>query len=207
MNFLKHIIQKTIKKGYAHKYWTNPSKYGKDNLPEDYVNGIPRSQFLVEIINAYADKNESILEIGCNVGRNLNCLYESGYTNLYGIEINPKAVSKMKEVYPYMADKAFVYNFPIETIIPYLIDNQFDIVFSMAVLMHLPWESNWVFPEIARITNKVLITIEEENQKSALQFNRNYGEVFKNLKMHEICNPEYGKIEGLEYCTLRMFQK
>ena len=70
-------------------YWKNPDD-GKNN-PEDYLNGNEKTQFLVDIVKKYIDTEKSILEIGCNVGRNLNGLYENNYCNLTGIEINKKA--------------------------------------------------------------------------------------------------------------------
>ena len=37
-------------------------------------------------------KNLKILELGCNVGINLEILKKMGFNNLYGLEINNKAI-------------------------------------------------------------------------------------------------------------------
>ena len=67
-----------------HQFWRHPGE-GSMNLPIDYLQkGEERSQFLVELINGYVEPNARILEIGCNVGRNLNYLFNAGYTELGG---------------------------------------------------------------------------------------------------------------------------
>jgi pseudaminic acid biosynthesis-associated methylase len=43
------------------------------------------------------DKNIRILEVGCNTGMQLNGLQRMGYTNLFGVELQPYAVEKAKE--------------------------------------------------------------------------------------------------------------
>lgn len=67
-------------------YWKNPND-GRNN-PVGYLDCDERSEFLLETMNAYANKTDEILEIGCNVGRNLYFLDQAGYERLYGIEIN-----------------------------------------------------------------------------------------------------------------------
>lgn len=81
-----------------HQYWRQP--WDGFNLPQDYLKGEARSQFLGEIMNKYAKPNSIILEVGCNVGRNLNYLFLAGFRRLSGIEISEKAVQLLKESYP-----------------------------------------------------------------------------------------------------------
>ena len=88
-----------------HQYWRNPSH---GNLPEKYFEVKERSEFLANIIKKY-EKNldAKILDIGCNVGRNLNYLFFAGYqNNLCGIEINSKAIQLMKTAFPEMFSKS-----------------------------------------------------------------------------------------------------
>ena len=67
-----------------HRFWRHPWDSSR-NLPIDYLReGEERSQFLVDLIKGYVEPNAKILEIGCNVGRNLNYLFNAGYTKLGG---------------------------------------------------------------------------------------------------------------------------
>lgn len=169
----------------VHQYWKNvPDQI---NSPETYLQGKENSKFLVEIVQKYDDsKNQKILELGCNVGRNLNELFESGFKNLEGVEINEKAVKLMKVHYPEMANASKIIVGEIENWIKEIPDNYYDIVFSMAVLMHIHSESEWIFKEIARITKKTLITIEDEQGVATKNFCRNYKTVFEKLGMKQV---------------------
>lgn len=51
-------------------------------------------------------KSAGILELGCNVGKNLNTAYQAGYRNLEDIEINPEAVEILKKTFPEMSSFA-----------------------------------------------------------------------------------------------------
>ena len=74
-----------------HEYWESRSDsedlpFDEGNLPENYLDPSERSEFLVDIMSKYTEKSDAILELGCNVGRNLNFLYKNGYRNLHSIE-------------------------------------------------------------------------------------------------------------------------
>jgi len=78
-------------------YWEKPHD-GK-NKPMNYVVSKPaheRSANLVKIIKEKISESGEILEIGCNAGRNLNYLYDAGYTNLTGIEISKDALNQFR---------------------------------------------------------------------------------------------------------------
>lgn len=127
-----------------------------------------------------------ILEIGCNAGRNLNHLFQAGFSDLSGIEINERAVQLLKQSFPEMADHTAIYNAPVEESICQFGDGEFDIVFTMAVLEHIHRDSTWIFPEIVRIAKDYLVTIEDERGLSARHFPRNYKRVFESLGMKQI---------------------
>ena len=88
-------------------YWKAPWLFDGANNPEMYLDSETterRTRFLLKIADRFVNKNDSILEIGCNVGRNLNALYCNGFRNLSGIEINERAIRILKASYPEMAD-------------------------------------------------------------------------------------------------------
>lgn len=178
-----------------HQYWKEP--WDDPNLPQSYLEGEPRSQFLVEIVKRYAHPNARILEIGCNVGRNLNYLFLAGFKELSGIEISEKAVQLLKQSYPKMAGHASICNKSVEESIRDFEDNEFDVVFTMAVLEHVHEDSEWIFSEIVRITRGFLITIEDERCVSWKHFPRNYKAVFEFEGMKQVEEINCSKVEGL----------
>lgn len=182
------------------EYWKNPDA---DNSPMGYLdNGITilRSDYLYKVISKYFSINAKILELGSNVGRNLDYLFEKGYTNLTGIEINKTAIAIMSEAYPECYQGIKVISGSIEDNIKSLKDKEFDLVFTMAVLEHIPKESEWTFNEMVRISKNIL-TIEDEKTSGWRHLPRNYKKVFSQLKQKE-CE-RLGRAEGF-YRGFRM---
>jgi len=162
-----------------HEFWKNPNDI---NLPETYILG-ERSLFLLDLFNYTNIKlTDSILELGCNVGRNLNFLFVNGYKNLSGIEININAKPVMERIFPFVHKYATIYWDSIENIII----QQEDVIFTMAVLEHIHPDSEWIFEEMSHKANKYIITIEDENVISDRHFVRNYKDVFENLGLTQI---------------------
>ena len=114
----------------AQQYWRSPP----DNPPQGYILGrqapaLDRSRWLADLIAANSPKEDSIQEIGCNVGRNLNVLYESGFYNLYGIDINSDALALLRNTYPELARTVKLSEGSVEEWIRDIKDKQFDVVF------------------------------------------------------------------------------
>ncbi|MFL2517234.1 MAG: class I SAM-dependent methyltransferase [Candidatus Azotimanducaceae bacterium] len=168
----------------ARAFWSSPSKVDSldvgENNPADYLTfNDGRTEMLFDkVVELLPDRRSSILELGPNAGRNLGFLYEQGYHNLHGIEINQEAVNLMSKKYPEVANNVQVDS--IERAIAGLQDNEFDLVFSMAVLEHVSTESDFIFSEIARTAKRYIISIEDEvTSWSERHFPRNYKEVFE----------------------------
>jgi SAM-dependent methyltransferase len=114
------------------------------------------------LVKEVAGRDSRILEIGCNIGRNLQHLSEAGFRNLEGIEISEEAVRELRATFPELAATARIHNAPAEEVLPSLEDRRYDLTFTVAVLEHIHRESEWVFQHIARVTRDTLITIEDE---------------------------------------------
>ena len=199
------VIIRQKNREHLHNYWMNPND--RFNSPELYLQGKDRSEFLVTMIKDLQVENSiPIMELGCNVGRNLNELFCSGFRNLSGIEINQNATGLMRKSYPELS-KITIHNHSIENKIRDFKDSEFGIVFTMAVLMHIHKDSHWVFEEIARITGRYLVTIEDEKGKARKNFPRDYGKIFEKLGMVQVrCIVDDGTIFGKDY-RLRVFKK
>lgn len=162
-----------------------------------FLAGKERSMLLVDLVREQVGAEASILEVGCNVGRNLNYLFESGFHHLEGIEINERVVRQLRSSYPEMAQEATIHNAALEDVIGDFSDAQFDVVFTMTVLMHIHPDSEWIFPEIARIAKDRLITIENEGSLSWNHFPRDYRKVFEPFGWKELEVKHCEDIEGL----------
>lgn len=150
-----------------------------------FLNQHSKSHYLLKKLKPYAKKHYKILELGSGTGRNLHYLLSYGYDNVFGIEISSKAIDLMKQKY---SDILNVWNDSIENKIKDIKTEEFDIVFSMAVLMHIHRDSEWVFNEIVRVTKRYLITIEEEKKggKGRKHLPRNFKKIFEDLGMKQV---------------------
>ncbi len=200
----KFMKQKTPEE--LNNFWKNPNK---GNVPEEYIFGEERSKFLVNLLKEFESKKSSkIIEIGCNVGRNLRYLQKEGYQELSGIEINTDAIILMGEKFPELSSHVTIYNEPVENCIKSFTENEFDVIFTMATLQHIHNNNKFVFDEIVRITKKILITIEDEKGISWRHFPRNYKTIFEKLglkQIKEIHGSDLG-INGFNYYA-RVFMK
>jgi len=189
-----------------HWLWTG---YMSEKRIREHAVPVERSKYLLDKIKEHCkiSKTDSVLEVGCSVGRNLNYLYENEFSNLYGIEINERAIEIMHELYPKLTAKVLVG--PVEKQIKEIKDNEISITFSMAVLMHINPQSHFIFREISRITKDYIITIENEKEYSPPSlFVRDYGKIFSELGWKQI-HEEPGGIKGLgpEMYVVRIFKK
>lgn len=164
-------------------YWRDPND-GK-NVRERYqsARAFKRSNYLLSLIT-HLPRESKILELGSGVGRNLSVLHNAGFRNLNGIEISEKSLDVMRKSYPELRHNT-IHHSTIESIIDILPDKEYDLVYTMAVLEHLPYESDWVFTEISRLCKAKLITIEDEYTKSWRHFPRNYKEIFEGLDFEQ----------------------
>ena len=94
-------------------------------------------------------KDAKILEVGCNIGLQLRCLQEMGFTNLYGIELQHYAVEKAKEIVKNVnIIQGSGFDIPFK-------DSYFDVVVTNGVLIHIaPDDLPRIMSEMVRCSKK-----------------------------------------------------
>lgn len=194
MNKLWNILRNKYLEYYGtseefHRYFSSDSydiheKYTERGMDET-------SQFIEQQLRLNGiGFEDNILEIGCNMGRHLNYLFESGYRNLVGVELNKHALDTLSESYPDLFESGKFYQSSIESYSTAIDDNKFDATFSITVFQHISEDNAWVFREIARITSNLLITIEleEPTVDNWVYEYRNYGDIFQQYGFDPICS-------------------
>ena len=123
----------------SYQMW-NRSYIKKFGVSKEYIN----KNFLQKL-----SKKIKILEIGCNIGNQLNCLQRMGFKNLSGIDIQQNCLKKIKNNFKNVnVVRTSAYNLPFK-------NNSFDFVFTSNVLIHFPPNKiNKVFDEIYRVSSK-----------------------------------------------------
>jgi SAM-dependent methyltransferase len=155
------------------KFWTQERPHG--NVPEAYLVPVSRSKALLEMISDLP-KDSRILEVGCNVGRNIAYLYDHGYTNVEGIEISPHAVAMLRKEFPQLADNQ-IHLGPAGEHLPGFADDSYDLVFTMAVIEHIHPDEAFIFDDFVRVSPRVL-SIEPKSRHTHRQFPHDVEQLF-----------------------------
>jgi SAM-dependent methyltransferase len=121
-----------------------------------YLDNGPRRAWIANIIRSYCPLDGRILELGCNAGKNLEAIHALGYSHLYGVDINDAALDAMQAALP----TAIGLHCELSTILNFEKLLQFDVVFSLAVLMHIHPDDRDFFKELHKITKGYLICAE-----------------------------------------------
>lgn len=157
------------------EFWQQRAPEG--NVPEMYLEPIGRSRALLALIQD-TPKTAKILEVGCNVGRNLNYLYGAGYRNVHGVEISPHAVDLLRKHHPELPQDS-IHLGAAEDVLPRFADGEFDLVFTMAVMEHIHPESKEVFDDIGRIAKTILAIEPMKGHTSSRQYPHDLKAIFR----------------------------
>jgi SAM-dependent methyltransferase len=183
-----------------------------------YIEKDESIDLMFQDILPYLPKSANILEIGCNAGRNLDYLYGKGYINLTGIEIGMKAEYQMEQSFPaaYATTKFITGN--AINVLPQLCSSYYDLVFTHATLINIPYCYNSIFKDIVRVSRGYILTMENEGCYRA--YPRNFGKMFRKAGCRQImykvyrCQnkkrtlaPDFSEADVLKSNTLRLFVK
>jgi SAM-dependent methyltransferase len=114
-----------------------------------------------EVMHVSPDRNATILDMGCNVGRHLNFLYEKGYRNLLGVDFNSTALSEMALRYPPMHAGARLYEMSFEEFLT-KVDDPVDVAYTRGATFELVHPSFPLINELcARVRRHVVLAIHE----------------------------------------------
>ena len=142
----------------THKKFNNfyIKRYG---CSRDFINN-----FFLKKINL----EKPVLEVGCNIGNQLNALSRIGFKNLYGIDINNESLTIVKKNTNLNIIKSSGFNIPFK-------DSFFNIVFTSFVLIHIhPKNLKKIMAEIYRVSNNYIYGLEYYNN-DLIEINyRNY---------------------------------
>lgn len=188
-------------------YWTKPDD--QYNKSEEYANETlfkTRSKYLGEIIQQHCKNSNTVLEIGCNIGRNLFYLKSELKMDVAAIEISQYAVDQMPKQYPVLQDTK-IYVGDVKEVIREIPDSAYDVVYSMAVLMHLhPTTPEEFWEDVVRVAGKYIVTIENERTSSDRHWGRNYNKVFLKYNVKEVFCERQGPENNLDGYVTRVFR-
>jgi len=145
---------------FQEKKWKG--KFGKDYTLRNFLSireverlyiekyGVRRTKLNKEFLGNLS-RSMKILEVGANIGIQLDFLQKMGFKNLYGIEINRKAIEFSKSI---TKNINIIQGSALD--IPFK-DNYFDLAFTSGLLIHIsPSDIKKVMREIYRTSKKYI---------------------------------------------------
>ncbi|HMH50525.1 MAG TPA: class I SAM-dependent methyltransferase [Candidatus Acidoferrum sp.] len=165
---------------YATTDSNHPASYGAKS--QDIV------RFLHEFWGPHVTRHDRILELGCNCGANLNGLLTLGYERLNGVEINAHAVAYMPSIFPEVSAVSTITVGSVEDVLPGLESGSADVIFTMAVLIHVHPNSRAIFRHMVRVARKYVCVVELEAANCGYVFARDYRRVFEGLGCTEVAS-------------------
>jgi pseudaminic acid biosynthesis-associated methylase len=137
--------------------------------------GVSRSEINKKFLEDIP-RNAKILEVGCNIGLQLQLLQKMGFTNLYGIELQEYAVEKAKTITKNInIIQGSGFDIPFR-------DGYFNLVYTSGVLIHInPDHLPTIISEIYRCTSKYIFGFEYYAEKlTNILYRGNEGYLWKN---------------------------
>ena len=154
-----------------------------------------------------------VLEVGCNVGWNLEYLHQLGVPDLHGIEPQAYAVSRARArnaSFQVMQGTAFDLPYP---------DATFDLVFTSGVLIHIgPDELGAAMAEMHRVARRWIVAIEYDHPvEKEVAYRGHAGALWKrdHREAWQARHPDLrlvkwialGAADGYDDCIAHVFEK
>jgi pseudaminic acid biosynthesis-associated methylase len=134
------------------KEYTDRNPHTIEAMDEHYKKqfGLTRTELNLVFLGNL-DRKIKILEVGSNVGSQLQGLQRIGFENLYGIELQPYAVEVSKQNTKHInLIQGSAFDIPFK-------DSYFDLVFTSGVLIHIkPDDLDMAIREVYRCTSKYI---------------------------------------------------
>ena len=148
------------------KFWE--TRVTGDRLgPQQYVKLQESSSILIEEVIRHAPNADSrILDLGCNVGRHLNMLYERRFTNLHGVDVLKSVVEDMSREFPKMAKEAHIEQASFQEYLPKVPDCFFEVVFTHGATVELIRPEFSICQHMARTASKAVVMVISEGDHS-----------------------------------------
>jgi pseudaminic acid biosynthesis-associated methylase len=153
------------------------------------------------------------LEVGCNVGWNLEYLHRLGVAELYGIEPQLYAVERARWRGPQFGVlHGTAFDLPFK-------DGWFDLAFTSGVLIHISPETiGAALDEIYRVARRWIVAIEYDHPvevevayrgNAGALWKRDHGALWRSRypKLRELRTLSLGAADGYDDCTAHLFEK
>lgn len=133
------------------KLWASHTENSIQRPPQAYEHVDSDSYLYMGYIMKSVEQNSSILDMCCNCGRHLFVLWEKGYKNLHGVDINPYAIEYSKKAFPNIQNDVSFTVSSLELFLSETPSSQYDIVYTVGTSIEMVDPSFPLVYEMCRI--------------------------------------------------------
>ena len=127
-------------------------------------------QTMALIGNIIHSKDFSIIDLGCNCGKNLALLWQIGYRNLFGVDAMKEGISEFSRIHPDVYAGSEIYHDTFEHFLSRTARRSFDVVFSWSATIELVHPSFNIVKEICRVARYQVILVLNEGPQGYTRF-------------------------------------
>ncbi len=139
--------------------WATASENGR-YPPSTYVIKKP-GPLLLRLLET-CNPAESVMDMGCNSGANLNFLYQAGYRLLYGVDASREALEHFAHIFPGTFEVANIRHDLFQRYLQGCADEMVDVIHSNGATLELVHPSFPIVREMCRVARRaVYVDIQE----------------------------------------------
>lgn len=141
----------------TYRHWEK-QEVGDRHGPDKFRELTPSSHaLLAELARLVPDRSAPILDLGCNVGRHLNALWEMGYRSLQGIDVQHAALDLMREIFPEMYAGSVISQGTFEGFLPKVEEQYFDVTFTHGATIELVSPAFPICKLLSRVSRRAIV--------------------------------------------------
>ncbi len=161
--FLPWLVPQRFRGPTKRQHW---EEYSTDNFDELD----PASIVLIDEIKSLLEgKSSSILDLGCNVGRHLNNLYQAGWHNLNGVDFSSSAIADMGLRYPEMHQKIKTTAASFQEFLPKC-EEMYDLVYTRGATFELVPPTFALIKNVCKVAKKHVVLVIAEARHAYPRF-------------------------------------
>ena len=158
LDFFRGLVRKQVREHWRMQDFSDRHGYDKYDYPQEKLDVI-----LSKTIRELASSNESILDLGCNTGRQLRGLNEIGYKRLTGLDISPNAIKQAK-IKPDSSGIEFIEGSFEKKLPEFVLKNRkFDLIYSAGAGICLVYPAFDVVKYICKLSRKYAVLVNQHN--------------------------------------------
>jgi SAM-dependent methyltransferase len=139
--------------------WSKKTNSSEFHRPEQYSPIDKKTLIVADAVDRYGGPDRVVLDLCCNVGRNLAELANRGYRLLQGVDVNPNAIRLSAFYFPVLAETAQMVVSPVERFLSTASTKGVDTIISRGTTLEFVSPDYPLVQQMCRISRQTCILL------------------------------------------------